>query len=62
MLPLQAILAAGLLASQDAAIGRHTKPLERLRKHERIPLGLEDRLIVHWQCGKVQAIVDVTPR
>jgi hypothetical protein len=61
-LSVKAILAVGPLTSQDAAIGRHTKPLVRLRKHERIRLGLEDRSIVHWQRGKIRAIVDVTPR
>jgi mRNA-degrading endonuclease RelE of RelBE toxin-antitoxin system len=61
-LAAKAILAAGRFASHEAAIWRHTKPLERLPEHYRIRLGLDYRLIVHWQPGKVLEIVDVIPR
>ena len=61
-LAAKAILAAGHFASHDEAIWRHTKPLERLPKHYRIRLGLDYRLIVHWQPGKILEIVDLIPR
>jgi len=61
-LAAKAILAAGRFASHEAAIWRHTKPLERLPEHYRIRLGLDYRLIVHWQPGKVLKIVDLIPR
>jgi hypothetical protein len=61
-LAAKAILAAGRFASHEAAIWRHTKPLERLPEHYRIRLGLDYRLIVHWQPGKVLEIVDLIPR
>jgi len=61
-LAAKAILAAGRFASHDAAIWRHTKPLERLPEHYRIRLGLDYRMIVHWRPGKVLKIVDVIPR
>ena len=61
-LAAKAILAAGRFAAHDEAIWRHTKPLERLPEHYRIRLGLDYRLIVHWQPGKVLEIVDVIPR
>jgi mRNA-degrading endonuclease RelE of RelBE toxin-antitoxin system len=61
-LAAKAILAAGRFAAHDEAIWRHTKPLERLPEHYRIRLGIDYRLIVHWQPGKVLEIVDVIPR
>jgi hypothetical protein len=61
-LAAKAILAAGRFASHEAAIWRHTKPLERLPGHYRIRLGIDYRLIVHWQPGKVLEIVDLIPR
>jgi hypothetical protein len=61
-LAAKAILAAGRFAAHEAAIWRHTKPLERLPEHYRIRLGLDYRLIVHWQPGKVLKIVDLIPR
>jgi hypothetical protein len=61
-LAAKAILAAGRFASHEAAIWRHTKPLERLPEHYRIRLGLDYRLIVHWQPGKVLEIVDLISR
>ncbi len=61
-LTAKAILAAGRFASHEAAIWRHTKSLERLPEHYRIRLGLDYRLIVHWQPGKVLKIVDLIPR
>ncbi len=61
-LAAKAILAAGRFASHEAAIWRHTKPLERLPEHYRIRLGLDYRVIVHWRPGKVLEIVDVIPR
>ncbi len=62
-LAAKVILAAARFASQhEAAIWRHTKPLERLPEHYRIRLGIDYRLMVHWQPGKVLKIVDVIPR
>jgi hypothetical protein len=61
-LAAKAILAAGRFAAHDEAIWRHTKPLERLPDHYRIRLGIDYRLIVRWQPGKVLQIVDVIPR
>ena len=61
-LAAKAILAAGRFASHETAIWRHTKPLERLPKHYRIRLGVDYRLIVHWQPGKALRILDVIPR
>ena len=61
-LATKAILAAGRFAAHETAIWRQTKPLERLPEHYRIRLGLDYRLIVHWQPGKVLRILDVIPR
>ena len=61
-LAAKAILAAGGFAAHEAAIWRQTKPLERLPEHYRIRLGLDYRLIVHWQPGKTLRILDVIPR
>jgi hypothetical protein len=61
-LAAKAILAAGRFASHEAAIWRQTKPLERLPEHYRIRLGLDYRMIVHWQPGKELRILDVIPR
>ena len=61
-LAAKAILAAGRFAAHEPAIWRQTKPLERLPEHYRIRLGLDYRLIVHWQPGKVLRILDVIPR
>lgn len=61
-LAAKAILAAGGFAAHKAAVWRQTKPLERLPEHYRIRLGLDYRLIVHWQPGKTLRILDVIPR
>ena len=61
-LAAKAILAAGRFAAHDEAIWKHTKPLESLPDHYRIRLGLDYRLLVHCQPGKVLEIVDVIPR
>ena len=61
-LAAKAILAVGEFASHEATIWRHTKPLERLPEHYRIRLGLDHRLIVHWQPGRMLRILDVIPR
>ena len=61
-LATKAILAAGRFAAHEAAIWRQTKPLERLPEHYRIRLGLDHRMIVHWQPGKALRILDVIPR
>jgi hypothetical protein len=61
-LAAKAILAAGRFAAHETAIWRQTKPLERLPEHYRIRLGLDYRMIVHWQPGKVLRILEVIPR
>ena len=61
-LAAKAILAAGRFAAHETAIWRQTKPLERLPEHYRIRLGLDYRLVVYWQPGKVLRILDVIPR
>jgi hypothetical protein len=58
----KAILAAGRFAAHEASIWRQTKPLERLPGHYRVRLGLDYRLIVHWQPGETLRILDVIPR
>jgi len=58
----KAILAAGRFASQESAIWRQTKPLERLPEHYRIRIGLDHRMILHWQPGKTLRILDLIPR
>ena len=61
-LSAKAMLAAGRFAAHDEAIWHHTKPLERLPGHDRIRLGLDYRMILRWQPGKVLEIVDVIAR
>ena len=61
-LAAKAILAIGAFASHEAASWRHTKPIERLPEHYRIRLGLDYRLLVHWQPGKTLRILDVISR
>ena len=58
----KAIMAVGRFASHEATIWRQTKALERLPEHYRIRLGINYRLIVHWQPGKTLRILDVIPR
>ena len=61
-LAAKAILTAGRFAAHDNAIWRHTKPIQRLSEHYRIRIGLDYRMIVHWQPGKLLRIRDVIPR
>ena len=61
-LAAKAILTAGRFAAHDNAIWRQTKPIQRLSEHYRIRIGLDYRMIVHWQPGKLLRIRDVIPR
>ena len=58
----KAILAAGRFGLHEPDIWHHTKSLEPLAEPYRLRLGLDDRLIVHWQPGKVLRIVNGIPR
>ena len=58
----KAIQAAGRFAAHDTSIWRQTKPLERLPEHYRIRIGLDYRMILHWQPGKTLLILDLIPR
>lgn len=57
-----ALQAIGDFAAHDAGIWRKTKPLERLRDHYRIRIGIDYRLLLRWKAGDSLRILDIIPR
>lgn len=57
-----ALQAIGDFAAHDAGIWRKTKPLERLRDHYRMRIGIDYRLLLRWKAGESLRILDIIPR
>ncbi|MBF0471882.1 MAG: hypothetical protein HQL48_10995, partial [Gammaproteobacteria bacterium] len=58
----EALKAVGLFAAHDPLIWNRTKPLERLRHHYRIRIGIHYRLILQWKSNETLMILDIIPR
>jgi hypothetical protein len=57
-----ALQAIGNFAAHEVGIWRKTKPLERLRDHYRMRIGIDYRLLFYWKAGEVLKVLDIIPR